>query len=76
MLVTQCVRLLVTPWTVAFQELGPWNFPGKNTGVSSHPTFNLSQHQGLFKCVSSLHQVAKVLGVSALASVLPTNNQD
>ena len=23
--------------------------------------FNLSQHQGLFKCVSSLHQVAKVL---------------
>ena len=33
----------------------------------SHPrsspslAFNLSQHQGLFKCVSSLHQVAKVL---------------
>ena len=25
------------------------------------PTFNLSQHQGLFKWVSSLHQVAKVL---------------
>ena len=27
----------------------------------SSPTFNLSQHQGLFKLVSSLHQVAKVL---------------
>ena len=27
----------------------------------SLPTFNLSQHQGLFKLVSSLHQVAKVL---------------
>ena len=27
----------------------------------SPPTFNLSQHQGLFKWVSSLHQVAKVL---------------
>ena len=27
----------------------------------SLPTFNLSQHQGLFKWVSSLHQVAKVL---------------
>ena len=27
----------------------------------SSPTFNLSQHQGLFKWVSSLHQVAKVL---------------
>ena len=28
---------------------------------SSPPTFNLSQHQGLFKWVSSSHQVAKVL---------------
>ena len=27
----------------------------------SAPTFNLSQHQGFFKWVSSLHQVAKVL---------------
>ena len=25
------------------------------------PTVNLSEHQGLFKCVSSLHQVVKVL---------------
>ena len=29
--------------------------------VPSPPAFNLSQHQGLFKWVSSLHQVAKVL---------------
>ena len=28
---------------------------------SSSPAFNLSQHQGLFKWVSSSHQVAKVL---------------
>ena len=28
---------------------------------SLSPTFNLSQHQGLFQWVSSLHQVAKVL---------------
>ena len=27
----------------------------------SPPTFNLSQHQGLFQGISSLHQVAKVL---------------
>ena len=27
----------------------------------SPPTFNLSQHRGLFKWVSSLHEVAKVL---------------
>jgi len=46
----------------------------------SHPlpspspsTFNLFQHQGLFKWVSCSHQVAKVLGVSASASVLPMN---
>ena len=39
----------------------------------SPPAFNLSQHQGLFKWVSSLHQVAKVL---ASASVLPMNIQD
>ena len=29
--------------------------------LSPSPTFNLSQHQGLFKWVSSSHQVAKVL---------------
>ena len=28
----------------------------------SHPAFNLSQHQGLFQWVSSLHQVTKVFG--------------
>ena len=48
----------------------------------SHPllspfplTFNLSQHQGLFQWVSSLHQVAKVLDFSASASVIPMNIQ-
>ena len=41
----------------------------------SPPAFNLSQHQGLFRRVSSLHQVAKVL-VSASATVLPMNVQD
>ena len=40
------------------------------------PALNLFQHQGLFQWVSSSHQVAKVLGVSALASVLPMNTQD
>ena len=43
---------------------------------TSSPTFNLSQHQGLFKWVSSSHQVAKILGVSASTSVLPMNTQD
>ena len=46
----------------------------------SHPlsspsplAFNLSQHQGLFKWVSSSHQS---IGISASTSVLPMNTQD
>ena len=39
------------------------------------PAFSLSQHQGLFQWVGSLHQVAKVLGVPASASVLPMKIQ-
>ena len=42
----------------------------------SPPDFNLSQHQGLFKWVSSSHQVAKSIGASASTSVLPVNTQD
>ena len=38
------------------------------------PNFNLYQHQGLFKWVSSSHQVG--IGVSASTSVLPMNTQD
>ena len=43
---------------------------------ASPPALNLSQHQGLFKWVSSSHQVAKSIGVSASASDLPMNIQD
>ena len=43
------------PWVGdAIQPSHPLSFP-------SPPAFNLSQHQGLFKWVSSSHQVAKVL---------------
>ena len=35
--------------------------PSHPLSPPSPPAFNLSQHQGLFKWVSSLHQVAKVL---------------
>ena len=38
----------------------------------SPPAFNLSQHQGLFKWVSSSHQVAKVLEFSF--SISPSND--
>ena len=35
---------------------------------SPSPTFNLSQHQGLFQGLSSLHQVAKVFPAAAAAA--------
>ena len=35
--------------------------PSHPLSSPSPPAFNLSQHQGLFQCVSSLQQVAKVL---------------
>ena len=42
--------------------------PSHPLSLPSPPALNLSQHQGLFKWVSSLHQVAKVLELQ-----LPTN---
>ena len=30
------VQLFATPWTVIYQALHPWDFPGKNTGVGCH----------------------------------------
>ena len=41
--------------------LSQWCHPTISSSVVPSPAFNLSQHQGLFKWVSSLHQVAKVL---------------
>ena len=49
--------------------------PSHPLSSPSPPALSLSQHQGLFKWVSSSHQVAKVLGVSASTSVLPMNIQ-
>ena len=55
--------------------LSQWCHPTISSSSSpSPPAFNLSQHQGLFLWISSLHQVAKV-GASASASVLPMNIQ-
>ena len=49
--------------------------PSHPLSSPSSPAFNLSQHQGFFKWVSSLHQLAS-FGVLASASVLPMNIQD
>ena len=72
-----CIWLLATPLTAAHQASLPFTIfqsllKFMSTGVGdaiqpSHPlsslssALNLSQHQGLFQWVSSLHQVAKVL---------------
>ena len=41
----------------------------------SPPVFNLSQQQGLFQWVNSLHEVAKLLEFSASASFPPKKSQ-
>ena len=50
--------------------------PSHPLSSPSPPAFNLSQHQGLFQWVSSLHQLAKVLEFQLQPSVLPMNTQD
>ena len=50
--------------------------PSHPLSSPSHPTFNISQNQGLFQWVSSLYQGGQSVGVSASASVLPMNIQD
>ena len=49
--------------------------PSHPLASPSPPAFKLFQHQGLCQWVSSSHQVAKVLKVSASASVRPLNIQ-
>ena len=44
------------------RPLSQWCYPTISSSVvPSPPSFSLSQHQGLFQWVSSLHQMAKVL---------------
>ena len=50
--------------------------PSHPLSSPSPPDPNPSQHQGLFKWVSSSHQVAKVLEFQLQQSVLPKNTQD
>ena len=50
--------------------------PSHPLSPPSPPALNLPQHQGLFKWVSSSHQVAKILEVSASTSVPPVNTQN
>ena len=81
-----CVWLFATPWTAARQAslsiTNSWSLPklmsiesvmpSNNHPLSSpsSPALNLSQQQGLFKWVSSSHQVAKVWSLSFSTSPL------
>ena len=49
--------------------------PSHPLSPPSPPALNLSQHQGHFQWVGSLHQVANI-GASASVSALPLNSQD
>ena len=73
--VAQSCSTLCDPWIAACQAslsvTNSWSLlklmsvesvmPSHPLSSPSPPAFNLSQHQGLFKWVSSSHQVAKVL---------------
>ena len=47
--------------------------PSHPLSAPSAPAFNLSQHQGLFKWVNFLHQVAKVLEFQLQMLICPSN---
>ena len=68
-------QLLELPQTHVHQ-VGDAIQPSHPLSSPSPPAPNPSQYQSLFRWVSSSHQVAKVFGVSASASVLPMNIQD
>ena len=81
---------LWTPWIAAHQAslsiTNSWSLlklmpiesvmPSHPLSSPSPPAPNPSHDQGLFQWVNSSYQVAKVLEVSASASVLPMNTQD
>ena len=50
--------------------------PSHSLSSPSPPTFNLSQHQGLFSVSQFFPSGGQSIGVSATASVLPVNIQD
>ena len=63
------LRLTVHWVSNAIQPSHPLSSP-------SPPAPNPSQHESLFQCIKSSHEVAKVLESQPLASVLPMNTQD
>ena len=67
---------LPEPAQIHVHQVGDAIQPSHPLSSPSPPALNLSQHQGLFKWVSSSHQVAKVLEFQLQQSVLSMNIQD
>ena len=93
MLLSSCVQLFATPWTAAHQASLSFTTsrsllkfmsiesdaiqPSHRMLPPSPPALSLSQHQGLFQLVSSLHLAAKVLEpqfmLTSYVILLPVN---
>ena len=71
-----CPSPLPEPIQTHVHHIGDAIQPSNPLSSPSPPTFNISQHQGLFQWVGSSHQVVKVLEFQLSASVLPMNIQD
>ena len=67
---------LLEPTQTHVHYVGDAIQPSHPLSSPSPPAFDLSQHQGILQWVGSSHQVAKSIGASASASVLPVNIQD
>ena len=66
------IQLFLTPWTVAHRLLCPWDFPGKNTGVSCHFLLQgIFQTQGSNPCL--LHWQADSLPLCHQGSLRSTD---
>ena len=66
---------LPEPAQTHFHRVGDAIQPSHPLSSPSPPAFNLSQHQGLFKC-QFFTSGGQSTGVSASASILPMNIQD
>ena len=64
-LVAKSCLVLATPWTVAKSLLCPWDFPGKNTGLSCHLLL-----QGIFP-TQELNPRSPALEADSLLTELP-----
>ena len=64
-LVAKSCLILATPWTVAKSLLCPWDFPGKNTGLSCHLLL-----QGIFP-TQELNPRSPALEADSLLTELP-----